>query len=316
MYWSRSLGSTRARDILWFLDQYPRKRLSCLRGQSKRVTSALDASNVHLLMRILRMIFHMVIHATWLSICFPLAFFAALAHPRGGGVWVGRRIWGPFLLWAVRARLVVHGAHNADPSRPTVYVANHQSAMDIPVAFVALPVNFRFVAKKSLRHIPLLGWYLVSGGHLLVDRGSSASAMATLEKAAAQIRRGTSILMFAEGTRSPDGRLLPFKKGSFVLALRAGAAICPVTIEGTAQIMPKNSWKIASGQEIHVKIGAPIDARQYGPHERDRLMRDVRRIMVAQSLELGGRGGDVDEAPAPSAPRSPGALHAHRKVET
>ena len=260
------------------------------------------------------MIFHMALHSAWLSLCFPLAFGAALAHRKSGGVWVGRRVWGPFLIWAARAKVVVHGAENADPGRPTVYVANHQSAMDIPVAFVALPVNFRFVAKKSLSYVPVLGWYLVAGGHLMVDRGKSSSAIATLEKAAEQIQRGTSILMFVEGTRSPDGRLLPFKKGPFLLAMKAGVALCPVTIEGTAEIMPKKSWKIASGQTIHVKIGAPVDVSQYARHERDRLMYDVRRIMIAQSLELGGKGGDLEEPPARG--RSAGTLHARGQVET
>jgi 1-acyl-sn-glycerol-3-phosphate acyltransferase len=260
------------------------------------------------------MIFHMALHSAWLSLCFPLAFFSALAHRKSGGVWVGRRVWGPFLIWAARAKVVVHGAENVDPARPTVYVANHQSAMDIPVAFVALPVNFRFVAKKSLSYVPLLGWYLVSGGHLMVDRGKSASAIATLEKAAARIRQGTSILMFVEGTRSPDGRLLPFKKGPFMLAMNAAVALCPVTIEGTAQIMPKKSWKIASGQTIHVKVGAPIDVRKYSRHERERLTRDVRRIMIEQSLELGGKGGDLDEPPARARPADP--LHARSNAET
>jgi 1-acyl-sn-glycerol-3-phosphate acyltransferase len=259
------------------------------------------------------MIFHMGLSGAWLLLCFPLAFSAAVVHKKSGGVWVGRRIWGPFLIWAARAKLVVHGSENVDPARPTVYVANHQSAMDIPVAFVALPVNFRFVAKKSLSYVPLLGWYLVSGGHLMVDRGKSASALATLEKAAKQIREGKSILMFVEGTRSPDGRLLPFKKGPFLLALKAGVALCPVTIEGTARIMPKKSWKIVPG-EIHVKIGKPIDVRQYRPHQRERLMADVRRIMIAQSLELGGKGGDLEEAPPRG--RAAAALQASSNVET
>jgi 1-acyl-sn-glycerol-3-phosphate acyltransferase len=268
------------------------------------------------MMTFARMILHMVLHGAWISICFPLALLGALLHPKTGGVWVGRRIWGPFLIWAARARLVVQGAENVVPFRPTIYVSNHQSALDIPVAFVALPVNFRFVAKKSLGYVPVLGWYLKAGRHILVERGSRASALATLEKGAEQIRRGTSILMYPEGTRSPDGRLLPFKKGSFALALKAGVAICPVTIEGTARIMPKKSWKIRFGEEIRVKIGAPIDPRQYGPHDRDRLMRDVRRVMIAQSLELGGKGGDLEPA-APAAHRPHfEAAHPTRGLET
>ena len=267
-------------------------------------------------MGFVRMIFHMLIHAAWLSVCFPLALAEAVFHRKSGGMWVGRRIWGPFLIRAARARLVVQGLENVDPSRPTIYVANHQSALDIPVAFVALPVDFRFVAKKSLGSIPLLGWYLKAGRHLLVERGSWISALHALEKAADQIRRGTSILIFPEGTRSPDGRLLPFKKGPFALALKAGVAICPVTIEGTARILPKKSWKVRKGEEIRVKIGAPIDTRLYGLHDRGRLMRDVRRVMIAQSLELGGKGGDLTAIAAPSSPPRVQAPHPSRGAET
>jgi len=258
----------------------------------------------------------MVIHAVWISICFPAALLEAVFHPKSGGVWVGRRLWGPFLLWAARARLSVEGLENVDPSRPTIYACNHQSALDIPVAFVALRVNFRFVAKKSLGNVPVLGWYLRAGKHLLVERGSWVSALTTLEKAAEQIRQGTSILIFPEGTRSADGRLLPFKKGPFALALKAGVAICPVTIEGTVRVMPKNSLKVRRGGEIRVKIGAPIDAREYGPHERERLMRDVRRVMISQSLELGGKGGELIPSSQPTSRPQVELPHPGRGVET
>jgi 1-acyl-sn-glycerol-3-phosphate acyltransferase len=250
---------------------------------------------------VLSMIFHMVVYALWTAVCFPVAFFSALVHPRSGGVWVGRRMWGPFLIRAGRAKLVVHGMENVDPKRPTIYAANHQSALDIPVMFVAIPVDFRYVAKKSLGWVPGIGWYLIAAGHILVDRGNRASALATLEKAAIRIRNGVSILMYAEGTRSEDARILPFKKGPFTLALRAGVVVCPVTIEGTHRIMPKNSWNITPGGEIHVKIGKPIDTRDYLPNDRERLMRDVRAVVIEQSLELGGKGGDPDPVPASSA---------------
>jgi 1-acyl-sn-glycerol-3-phosphate acyltransferase len=242
-----------------------------------------------------RMTWYMFLHGAWISLLFPFALVATLLHPRSGAVWMARDIWAPFLIWVSGARLVVHGLKNVDPKRPTVYVSNHQSTFDIPVLFAALPVNFRFVAKHQLKWVPVLGWYMVIGGHILIDRSNRARAIATLEKAARKIRRGTSILMYPEGTRSPDGSILPFKKGPFALALKAGVAVCPVTIEGTGRLMPKNSWKIQSGGEIHVKIGAPIDAAAYAPHERDRLARDVRDVIIAQSLELGGRGGDRED---------------------
>jgi 1-acyl-sn-glycerol-3-phosphate acyltransferase len=173
-------------------------------------------------------------------------------------------------------------------------VSNHQSTLDIPAMFIAVPVNFRYVAKKQLKYVPVLGWYLWIGGHIFVDRGNRRSAIASLELAAQKIRNGRSIVMYPEGTRSADGRILPFKKGPFALALQAGVAVCPVTIEGTARIMPKNRWAITPG-EVKIKIGAPIDASKYAALGREALMRDVRNIVITQSLELGGLGGDRDD---------------------
>ncbi|MBX5483190.1 MAG: 1-acyl-sn-glycerol-3-phosphate acyltransferase [Myxococcaceae bacterium] len=244
------------------------------------------------------MIFHMLVHATWITLLFPFAVIAMIFQPRSGAVWMARLIWAPFLVYMSRAKLIVEGREHVDPKRPTIYVSNHQSTFDIPVLFVSLPVNFRFVAKQALRWVPVLGWYLWIGGHILIDRSNRHAAIRTLDRAAEKIRGGTSILIFPEGTRSPDGRILPFKKGPFALALKAGVAICPVTIEGTARLMPKNSWKIRLGGTIRVKIGAPIDASTYGPEERDRLMRDVRDAIIRQSLELGGAGGDREDVVA------------------
>lgn len=246
---------------------------------------------------VLRMIFHMIVHAVWISICFPLAMLSAILRPSGAGMWVARDIWTPFLIFMSEAKLIVQGVENVDPKRPTVYVSNHQSTFDIPVLIRVLPVNFRFVAKEQLRWVPVLGWYLWFAGHILIDRSNRTRAIASLAKAAKKIRGGTSILMYPEGTRSPDGHILPFKKGPFALALEAGVAVCPVTIEGTARLMPKNSWKINLGGEIKVKIGKPIDAAAYGK-DRDRLMRDVRNVIIQQSLELGGLGGDREDVVA------------------
>lgn len=240
----------------------------------------------------IRPIFYMLVNAVWLIILFPFAIlFMVVTWNGDSGVWMARTLWSPFLVWISGSPLRVIGSEHIDPKRPTVYVCNHQSTLDIPVVFCALPINFRFVAKSQLRWVPLLGWYLWAGGHIFVDRGNRRRAIASLHAAGEKIRKGRSIFMYAEGTRSSDGRILPFKKGPFALALEAGVSVCPVTIEGTAKIMPKNRWAITPG-EIRVKIGAPIDAKAYAERGREALMRDVRDVVIAQSLELGGLGGD------------------------
>lgn len=245
---------------------------------------------------VLRNLFCIFVVLIWLMLMFPLAVLVMLfTWSADNSMWVARKLFSPVVLWAGGARVEVSGREHADPSRPTVYVSNHQSAADIPALLVALPVNVRFVAKKQLRWVPIVGWYLQLAGHIIVDRSNTRDAVASLDAAAKKIRSGTSILMFPEGTRSPHRRILPFKKGPFSLALKAGVAIVPVTVEGSGKMMPKRSFKIFPG-EIRVKIGAPIDASKYGEQDRDRLLKDVRNVIIAQSLELGGEGGDPEDA--------------------
>ena len=245
---------------------------------------------------ILRNLFCILVVVIWLMLMFPLACLVMLlTWSADNSMWVARRLFAPVVLWAGGARVVVSGREHADPSRPTIYVSNHQSTSDIPALLTALPVNVRFVAKKQLRWVPIVGWYLQLAGHIIVDRSNTRAAIASLDEAARKIRAGTSIIVFPEGTRSPDGRILPFKKGPFALAIKAGVTICPVTIEGSGKLMPKRSWRILPG-EIRVKIGEPIDASQFKEQDRDQLMRLVRNVMIAQSLELGGKGGDPQNA--------------------
>lgn len=234
--------------------------------------------------------------ALWTATCFPFAVASLLISWNGAAsIWITRKVWSRGLLLIGGVTLNVLGAEHVDPSRPTIYVSNHQSTLDIPALFAALPVNFRVVAKSQLRWVPFVGWYLWMARHVFIDRGNSQKAIASLDAAAERIRRGTSLIMYAEGTRSEDLSVLPFKKGPFTLAVRAGVAVCPVTLEGTGKVMPKNSWRIRPGP-VFVKIGAPLDASAYGPSRRDDLIRDARNVIIEQSLALGGKGGDRDVA--------------------
>lgn len=248
----------------------------------------------------LRNLFCMFTAAVFTAVCFPLTLLAMLvARDRGASVWVCRRIWSPVLLWAGGAKLEVEGQENVDPSRPTIYVGNHQSTIDIPAHFVALPINFRFVAKKQLQWVPLVGWYLWLAGHIFIDRSNRQAAISSLDAAARKIRSGTSIFLYPEGTRSPDGGILPFKKGPFALALKARVPVVPVTIEGSGALMPKATWRITPGP-IRVKIGKPIDTTRFAEDDREGLARAVRDVIIEQSLAMGGKGGNPEDAIAAS----------------
>ncbi|XXF80963.1 lysophospholipid acyltransferase family protein [Myxococcaceae bacterium GXIMD 01537] len=248
----------------------------------------------------LRNLFCMFTAAVASAVFFPMTLLAMLvARDRGASVWVCRELWSPILLWAGGARLEVEGRENVDPKRPTIYVGNHQSTIDIPAHFAALPVNFRFVAKKQLQYVPFIGWYLWLAGHVFIDRGNRNSAITSLEAAAQKIRGGTSIFLYPEGTRSPDGSVLPFKKGPFALALKARVPIVPVTIEGSGTLMPKSTWRITPGP-IRVRIGKPIDTTGFAEDDRDGLVRAVRDAIIADSRRMGGKGGDSEDAIAAS----------------
>ncbi|REG22987.1 1-acyl-sn-glycerol-3-phosphate acyltransferase [Archangium gephyra] len=246
----------------------------------------------------LRNLLCIVVAVVATAIFFPVTVVVALITLNPGAtVWVARRLWSPILIATGGAKVVVTGQENVDPNRPTIYVSNHQSTLDIPIHFVTVPVNFRYVAKHQLKYVPLIGWYLWFAGHIFVNRGRREKAIASLDAAAQKIRGGTSVFLYPEGTRSDDGSVLPFKKGPFALALKSRVPVVPITIEGSGSVMPKNSWNIKPGP-VYVKIGKPIDTTGFDEDDREGLARAVRNVIIQQSLELGGKGGDPDKVTA------------------
>jgi 1-acyl-sn-glycerol-3-phosphate acyltransferase len=246
----------------------------------------------------LRNLLCIVVAVVATAIFFPVTVVVALITLNPGAtVWVARRLWSPILIMTGGAKVVVMGQENVDPNRPTIYVSNHQSTLDIPIHFVTVPVNFRYVAKHQLKYVPMIGWYLWMAGHIFVNRGRRDKAITSLNAAAQKIRNGTSVFLYPEGTRSDDGSVLPFKKGPFALALKSRVPVVPITIEGSGTVMPKNSWNIKPGP-VYVKIGKPIDTTGFAEDDREGLARAVRDVIIQQSLELGGKGGDPEKATA------------------
>jgi 1-acyl-sn-glycerol-3-phosphate acyltransferase len=245
----------------------------------------------------LRNLFCILVAGVWTVIGFVLTLVAMLfTLNRSASMLVVQRFWSPVLLWAGGAKLEVLGLEHLDRKQPYVFVSNHQSTIDIPTLFLALPWNTRFVAKKALMYVPALGWYMWLAKFIFVDRGNRKTAIASLDKAAQQIRDGISIIVFAEGTRSPDRTVKPFKKGPFALAMKAGVPLVPVAIEGSGALMPKNSWIITPGP-IKVLVGKPIDPKPFG-EDRDALINAVRSAVIDQCVALGGLGGDKKDGVA------------------
>jgi 1-acyl-sn-glycerol-3-phosphate acyltransferase len=154
-------------------------------------------------------------------------------------------------------KVSVLGYENIDPMKPYIFVSNHASMFDIPTVFVALKGNVNIVFKKELTYVPIWGWALRYGHFIMIDRSNPRNAMASIERAVQSIRKGSSVILFPEGTRTLDGKLQPFKRGAFSLAAKAGVPVVPLTINGTFTIMPKGSLNIKPAN-ISVVLGKPI----------------------------------------------------------
>jgi 1-acyl-sn-glycerol-3-phosphate acyltransferase len=180
-------------------------------------------------------------------------------------------------LKAAGVRVRVVGAEHLAPGQSCILLSNHVSNLDPPVLFAVVPGMMSFLLKRELMSIPLLGKAMTMGRFVPVARSHSREdARKSTEAAAEALRAGFSIMIFPEGTRSSDGRLLPFKKGAFFLAMETGAPLVPVIVHGTRAMMPKGTNALRKG-EATVEFLAPIDAQLYTT--RDELMSAVRASM-------------------------------------
>jgi 1-acyl-sn-glycerol-3-phosphate acyltransferase len=187
--------------------------------------------------------------------------------------------WSRFTFWFFGMKVSVIGYENLDPIKPYIFVSNHASMFDIPTVFVALKGNVNIVFKKELTYVPIWGWALRYGHFIMIDRSNPRKAMASIERAAESVRKGSSVVLFPEGTRTPDGKLQPFKRGAFSLAAKAGVPVVPLTINGTFAIMPKGSLNIKPAN-ISVVLGKPISTvRLHGKEGELKLMKHVHRVI-------------------------------------
>lgn len=210
------------------------------------------------------------------------SFLFGWLPPRGNIMFACGRVWSRLLLFfcfvRVRAEfdetfdIAGQGAH-------CIYMVNHQSLFDIPVLFATLPGQTRFMAKQGLFRIPLFGWALSSGGFIPVNRDDRSKAKDAFASAVARLQAGTSVLLFPEETRSLDGRLLPFQRGGFLLALKSGLPIVPVGIEGTLGIQGKKSFLIHPGT-VHVRYGAPVSMSEFDLRRKRELEAAVRQSIA------------------------------------
>jgi 1-acyl-sn-glycerol-3-phosphate acyltransferase len=183
------------------------------------------------------------------------------------------RLWSRMILWTSRVRLKVTGLENLKPGVPYVLCVNHQSHMDIPIVLAALPVQFRFAAKKQLFRYPFLGWHLRRSGHVPIDRENPHAAVKSLRDAADSLRHGAPVVIFPEGGTSLDGSIKPFKGGGFLLATRSKAQAVPVTIRGSRSVLAPKTYHVRGGP-VEVIVGSPISPEGLSNAELANRVRD------------------------------------------
>ncbi|MFP4040429.1 MAG: lysophospholipid acyltransferase family protein, partial [Desulfosudaceae bacterium] len=209
-----------------------------------------------------------------------ITILASYLDPTGRRVHYIGKFWSRLnlLLSGVRVRLV--NRQVLDPGQSYIVMSNHQSHYDVWALIAFLPLQLRWVMKIELRRIPVFGLGCERMGHIYIDRSHPDRAYQSLEAAGEKIRSGASVVFFPEGTRSPDGQLLPFKKGGFNIALTAGVPILPITIRGSRQVLPKGTAAVRPGT-IELVLHEPVSLEGYSKENRAELMERVRQTIDA-----------------------------------
>lgn len=197
--------------------------------------------------------------------------------PEKAGRWCGRT-WARCNAYAALMGVAVEGSQHIDPQRSCVVVANHQSQLDILVVYGWLNMDFRWVMKKELRKVPVLGVCCEKIGHVYIDRSDLSAARAALDNAKEKITGGTSIFFFPEGTRSRNGNLLPFKKGAFKMALDLKLPVLPVSIAGTHGILPPGTMRLKPGR-VKLIVHPPVETAGYDATQIPALMTRCRETI-------------------------------------
>jgi 1-acyl-sn-glycerol-3-phosphate acyltransferase len=213
-----------------------------------------------------------------------IALFVSLFDSHGRALHRMSQLWARIHLKASGIKVSVSGLENI-ASPPYIVMCNHQSALDIFSLIIALPLQFKWIAKRELFFIPFLGWAMKRAGYISLDRKHPREALKAMDDAAKKIRGGMNILIFPEGTRSKDGNLLPFKKGGFSLAVRAKVPIVPVGISGSSRLQPKGSFIPNQKGVIYIRVGKPIETGQGGRSAKTEIMMTVREAIEGLMTE-------------------------------
>lgn len=224
-----------------------------------------------------------------------VALIAALFRMRGEVFDRIGRTWARWMLRVSGVTVKLEGLEHLATDRPQIVVSNHASWYDVWALAAFIPGRYHFIAKKELAAIPIFGHAWRAAGHISIDRSDTASAVRSLREAGERMRAGNGkVVIFPEGTRSPGDRLLPFKKGAFMLAIHTGVEIVPTAVAGGRHILPKGGWRVRPGTII-VRFGEPIETGRFSEGNRDELIAAVRAAIerMLNSSTTGGTTSNV-----------------------
>jgi 1-acyl-sn-glycerol-3-phosphate acyltransferase len=194
--------------------------------------------------------------------------------------------WCRWILKLCGIEVELHGAEHIDPRRSYIIISNHLSNFDIWSTFATVPAKIRFVAKKELLRFPIFGQALALSDHIIIDRSKPDEAIEIINRLARQrIGEGFCILFYAEGTRSRDGKIHPFKKGGGTLALQTKLPIIPMSVSGTRKFLPRGSALIRPGGKVKIVLAPPIETEGMPLEARDELTERVRNVIIENFVE-------------------------------
>ena len=217
---------------------------------------------------------------SWAGLATLLVFLpmvvAASLSPTGNLAFTISRGWAWVMLRVTGVRLAIRGRENIRPGQSYIIISNHQSHFDILALVIRLGVQFRWIIKKELRAVPLFGFALYKSRNIFIDRSDRDKAVRSITDGVQRL----PVLFFAEGTRSPDGRIQPFKKGGFTTAVESGLPILPVTVNGSRKVLPKGTLAFMRSP-IEVVVGGPINTETYTHDALETLITITRDAIIS-----------------------------------
>lgn len=209
----------------------------------------------------------------------PISLFCSLFDKDGRIQHGFVRLWSRLILATIFSPVTVEGLDRIDLSKPYMYASNHLSALDIPVIYARLPVQFRVMAKIELFSYPIVGWHLRRSQQLAIERDNALASMRSLNRAGETLKSGTPLLVFPEGGRSDTGQVKPFLPGVFLAAIKAQAEVVPIALVGLYELLPMNTYHIRP-RPLLMLVGAPIPSAGYSTREADKLAAVVEKAVA------------------------------------